>query len=242
MSMLISSPRVLTRSEQLPSSPISTQESYDVELVNDTGANECLVCHLIPRNPMQVSCCGKRFCRACITRVLSENNACPHCLARKDTIQVFEDEGQRQAILELKVYCLNKEQGCDWTGELSHLDVHLSSDPTEGSREGCLYFEHTCIQCIHCFEHRPRYHMRSCPLQQYICPHCKNYSATYRDVNRHHLSKCQMFPVSCPFCKEIVVHGSFRLHKTECLMRPLHGEDLLCILLFIQYAVLIILL
>ena len=87
------------------------KEDYDVDLVNDTGAYDSLVCHLIPRDldPMQVSSFVKRFCRECITRVLSEMIACPSCQAKGDTVNVFEDEGQRQAVLELKVYCPNKK-------------------------------------------------------------------------------------------------------------------------------------
>ena len=117
------------------------KEDYDVDLVNDTGAYDCLVCHLIPRDldPTQVSSFVKRFCRECVTRVLSEMNACPSCQAKGDTVNVFEDEGQRQAVLELKVYCPNKKQGCDWTCELRHLDTHLNSDPIKDSHEGCQW-------------------------------------------------------------------------------------------------------
>ena len=144
------------------------KEDYDVDLVNDTGAYDCLVCHLIPRDldPTQVGSFVKRFCRECITRVLSEMNACPSCQANGDTVNVFEDECQRQAILELKVYCPNKKQGCGWTGELRHLDTHLNSDPIKDSREGCQYLE---LTCIHCSEHLLRHHMRSCSLRLYAC-------------------------------------------------------------------------
>ena len=201
----------------------AAQEGYDVEVVNDTGAYDCLVCHLIPRDPMQVSCCGKRFCRTCITRVLSDKNVCPHCLAKGDTFQVFEDEGQRQATLELMIYCPNKKQGCSWSGELCHRDTHLNSDLAKDSSEGCQYLE---LKCIHCSKHLPRHHMHSCPHQQYTCLHCKHYSASYRDVNSHHVAKCELFPVSCPFCGRRKSRKDFDVHKTNCLQRrPLQGMD-----------------
>ena len=198
----------------------AAQEGYDIEVVNDTGAYDCLVCHLIPRDPMQASCCGKRFCRTCITRVLSDKKACPHCQAKGDSIQMFEDQGQRQAILELKVYCPNKKQGCGWTGEVCHLNIHLNSDPARDTHEGCWYLE---LPCIHCFEHLPRHHMRSCPLQQYACVYC-NYTASYRVVNTLHILECTLFPVTCSFCGRKMARKDFQMHKTECLLRkPLQG-------------------
>ena len=192
--------------------------------MNDTGAYDCLVCHLIPRDldPTQVSSFVKRFCRECITRVLSEMNACPSCQAKGDTVNVFEDEGQRQAVLELKVYCPNKKQGCGWTGELRHLDTHLNSDPIKDSHEGCQYLE---LTCIHCSEHLPRHHMRSCSLQQYACFFC-NHTTSYRDLNSHHLVECEMFPVSCPFCDRKMARKDFNIHKTKCLQRkPSQGME-----------------
>ena len=201
----------------------SAQEGYDVQVVNDTGAYDCLICHLIPRYPMQVSCCGKRFCRSCITRVLSDKNVCPHCLANGDTFQVFEDEGQRQATLELKVYCPNKKQGCGWTGELCHRDTHLKSKLNEGSEsKGCQY---TVLTCGSCTEHYPRHlrrqHIRSCQLQPYTCPYCKHRINCYRNLTGCHVSECEMFLVSCPSCDVKVPRMDLHLHKTECLQRKL---------------------
>ena len=192
----------------------ATLDGYDVEVVNDTGAYNCQICFLIPRDPMQVSCCGKRFCRACITRVLSEKNACPHCQAKGDINKVFEDQGQRQAIMELKVYCPNRKQGCGWTGELCHLNSHVNSDSTKGSHEGCQYLE---LPCIHCSKWYPRHHMRSCPLQRYTCPFCKRYSASYRDVNSRHVLNCEMILVSCSICGRKVARKNLNLHRTLCL-------------------------
>ena len=201
----------------------AAQEGYDVEVVNDTGAYDCLICHLIPRYPMQVSCCGKRFCRTCITRVLSDKNVCPHCQAKGDTIQVFDDEGHRQTIIELKVYCPNKKQGCSWIGELYYLDTHLNSKPKEGSEsKGCQY---TMLTCDCCTEQYPRplrrQHIRSCQLQPYTCPYCKHRITCYRNLTGRHVSECEMFLVSCPSCDVKVPRMDLHLHKTECLQRKL---------------------
>ena len=201
----------------------AAQEGYDVEVVNDTGAYDCLICHLIPRYPMQVSCCGMRFCRTCITRVLSDKNVCPHCQAKGDTIQVFDDEGHRHTVMELKVYCPNKKQGCSWIGELYYLDTHLNSKPKEGSEsKGCQY---TVLTCDCCTEHYPRHlrreHIHRCQLQPYTCPYCKRRITSYRNLTGRHVSECEMFLVSCPSCDVKMPRMDLHLHKTECLQRKL---------------------
>ena len=203
--------------QQADSKQPAAQEGYDVEVVNDTGAYDCRICFLIPRDPMQVSCCGKRFCRACIKRVLSEKNACPHCQTKGDIIKVFEDQGQRQAIMELKIYCPNRKQGCGWTGELCHLNSHVNCDSARDSREGCQYLE---LPCVHCSKWYPRHHMRSCPLQQYTCPYCKHYYASYSDVNSYHVLECDMILVSCSICGRKVARKNLHLHRTLCV----HGK------------------
>ena len=54
---------------------------------------------------------------------------------------MLEKELQR-AILELKVYCSHKEEGCEWIGQLREFDRHISAEP-DGK---CLFVE---VKCIH---------------------------------------------------------------------------------------------
>ena len=169
---------------------------------------------------MQISCCGKIFCRACIKRVLSKNKAaCPHCQDDGVTKQVWEDDGHRQTILKLKVYCPNKKQGCDWTGEIFHLDNHVNAKPVEGTESnGCQHLE---LTCIHCSDYHPRHHMHTCPLQRYTCPYCNHYSASYEELTGRHVSECDKFLIPCPLCDRKVVRRNLNLHKTKCLGRKL---------------------
>ena len=219
-------PSLQVQQQQKPtdSKQLAAQDVYDVQVVNDTGAYDCLICQLIPRDPMQVSCCGKRFCRTCITRVLSDRNVCPHCQAKGDTIQAFEDQGQRQTILEVKIYCPSKKKGCSWIGELYHLDTHLNSNPVEGSEgKGCLYAELTCVYCTERYPRHLRYkHIRRCQLQPYTCPYCKHRITCYRYLTDRHVTECEM---SCPFCDEKVPRIHLHLHKTECLQRK-HSQGI----------------
>ena len=40
---------------------------------------ECPICLHILRDPYQVTCCGKSFCRLCIDRVKGDLKPCPCC-------------------------------------------------------------------------------------------------------------------------------------------------------------------
>ena len=86
------------------------------------------------RDPTQVDCCGRRFCQSCIETVVAGAKPCPACKCKPGEYDIFEDKGQKQAILEVKVHCLNRKAGCDWKGELCQLDNHLNLDPEKGRK------------------------------------------------------------------------------------------------------------
>ena len=204
--MPLSTPQMPLSSPQMPMSPpqmplpSATPGGHDVQVVPNTQpvydphVHDCLVCHLVLRDPIQVGCCGKRFCESCITPIKAERNVCPHCQAKGDAFQWFRDEAQRQTIMELKIYCSNQKQGCDWSGELCHLTNHLNSDPSKNSDSQRCQFS-----------------------SSYSCPYCSFYSASYRDYTVHHKPECEMFPVSCPSCGVEVPRKNLHLHRTECV-------------------------
>uniref|UniRef100_A0A1X7VUF0 Uncharacterized protein n=1 Tax=Amphimedon queenslandica TaxID=400682 RepID=A0A1X7VUF0_AMPQE len=58
----------------------------------------------------------------------------------------FQDNACKREILGLSVYCDHKDLGCDWTGELRHLEVSSEYCPF------CFviaYKHHYYYQCIH---------------------------------------------------------------------------------------------
>ena len=194
----VSSPQMPLSPPQM-SLPSATPGGHDVQVVPntrpvyDSHTHDCLVCHLVLRGPIQVGCCGKRFCESCIAPIKAERNVCPHCQSEGDAFQWFRDEAQRQTLMELKIYCSNQKQGCDWSGELCHLTNHLNSDPSKNSDS------------------------QRCQFSPYSCPYCSFYSASYRDYTVHHKPECEMFPVSCPSCGVEVPQKNLHLHKTECV-------------------------
>ena len=79
---------------------------------------ECPICLLVMREPHIVSCCGKKFCKACMDKIPEKK--CPICAQPFTSMQ--EKELERQ-ILDLKVKCCT--ENCDWVGELRDISSHL---------------------------------------------------------------------------------------------------------------------
>ena len=143
-------------------------EGFDAEFVKPPSTAwqvKCLVCHLVLRDPYQVNCCGKRFCRPCIQRIRNTEKPCPQCY---QSFQSFEDKSFKQELLKLgDVYCANRYAGCEWTGELNQLELHLNSNPAQGNKNiGCGFVE---VECVHCEKMFERQHLDDHPFDS--CPH-----------------------------------------------------------------------
>ena len=101
----------------------------------------CAVCLLPFRDPHLVSCCGAKYCEPCICRVKAADQPCPLC--KQDFESMLDKECQRQ-VLNLQVVC--KKNGCQWVGELRHLEQH--------QREECGW---AVVECSYqCGAHLPR--------------------------------------------------------------------------------------
>ena len=159
---------------------------------------KCPICLLVLREPYQVVCCGKSFCRSCIQRYKALNNPCPHCNEKNFTN--YPNKGLQQSLYQLKIRCTHKKEGCRWTGELGILDSHLNLDSQPANQlEGCVL---VTVKCTHCSESYQRRHINhhqseECPKRPFTCEHCKDYVSTYEDVTTNHWSVCGCYPVPC---------------------------------------------
>ena len=120
---------------------------FDCEFVEDVPSAfqcHCPICLLVLREPYHVTCCGKSFCKECIQRIVGTNKPCPTC--SEPGIELIRNKGLQQALCQLKVFCSNKESGCDWQGELGQLDQHLNLNPEKDKLSvGCAYTEVKCL-------------------------------------------------------------------------------------------------
>ena len=104
----------------------------------------CSICFLPFRDPHLVSCCGAKFCEPCIERVKSAGQPCPLC--RKQEFISLLDRSLQRKVLEMKVCCSRKKDGCQWVGELRHLVPH--------EKEECGW---AVVECSYqCGAHLPR--------------------------------------------------------------------------------------
>ncbi len=176
---------------------------FDCEFLEpppDVLQTECPVCLQIIREPHQVTCCGNKFCEACILKIKDQNKHCPTCNATNTNI--FPDKGLKRKLYCLKVRCGHHKNGCEWTGELGQLDEHLNTDPQrEKQLDGCLFVKLVCI--YDCGELMPRQYVQShqilyCTKRPFSCEHCHNHESTFNDVVNNHWPVCGSFPVPCP--------------------------------------------
>ena len=176
---------------------------FDCEFVKPPPSefvqSECPVCLQIIREPHQVTCCGKKFCKACIDHNIAIQKPCPAC---NEKFSSFADKSSKQSLYSLKVRCGHQKDGCEWTGELRQLDEHLNTDPLpEKQLDGCQFVEVDCI--YNCGNHQQRryiqnHQIKDCPKRPFGCEHCHDYKSTYDDVTSNHWPVCGSFPVPCP--------------------------------------------
>ena len=160
----------------------------------------CPICLLILREPFQVTCCGKSFCRTCIQRIRAEYKPCPTC--NQDNFNSFQNKGLQQPLYGFQVFCSNKESGCDWQGELRKLDKHLNSNPDKDNLSvGCIFVGN--VQCTFCNVSYQRSKIEchqdsQCAQRPFTCSMCQEFKSTYDDVITNHAPVCKWRPVECP--------------------------------------------
>ena len=133
----------------------SPSRGYLVEFVKkppEEIETDCLICFHVIFEPKLALCCGHSFCTTCISSIEEEGKPCPLCGKQ---IHLADDLRLKRTLNGYTVYCPNKDEGCEWTGELGQLETHLnrqeSGATAEDSMKGCQF---QVIQCGLCQSHR----------------------------------------------------------------------------------------
>lgn len=163
---------------------------------------ECPICANILDSPMLMSCCGKRLCGACVTKIrtsmLATANRCPYC-SKEFTTMV--DKGIQRLVNEVKVYCPNRNLGCTWIGDFSkkaaHIDVSNSilGDNCQYQTVPCRIAGCNVTLCRHSLD---EHEVNECEFRPYSCHYCEKYNSTFGDVTNNHFKLCDKLPVECP--------------------------------------------
>ena len=159
----------------------------------------CPICLLVLREPHQVTCCGKSYCRSCIEQVELLKNPCPTCNEQK--FSFFADKRLKQVLYTFRVRCSHEKQGCQWTGELGELDKHLNVSPKLHEQlVGCQFTEVECLHCCDPFQRRcvTAHQIEECIRRPFSCDYCGSYEADFEDVATKHWPVCGSYPVLCP--------------------------------------------
>ena len=182
---------------------VENRGGFDCEFVERPPEHllqsECPVCLLIIRDPYQVTCCGYSFCRSCIERIKDDNKPCPTC--NVNGLSDYPNKGLKRSLYALQVQCSHQKGGCEWTGELGQLDVHLNNDPPpEKQLDGCQFAE---IDCLYCEDIQQRQYIQghqneNCMKRPFSCEYCHDYESNFDDVIRNHWPECGFHPVRCP--------------------------------------------
>ena len=174
---------------------------------------ECSICLHVLRDPHMVDCCGYRFCRRCIDRVLYEFKTCPLCNHKQP--RTIADKQLSRTLRQKRVKCTHKEEGCKWTGELAALDEHLALSKRV---EGCFF---KSLLCAHCnIPYRKSLiedHESKCLKKTVVCEYCKVFQCLRHELSQHWES-CGHYPIVCPRgCGAKVTRlGLYRHFEASC--------------------------
>ena len=172
---------------------LSKHVGYEYEFVDQVPEDYfCKLCKHVAREPNLVTCCSEILCKACVDMIVQDKKLCPSCQETELT-SVKHVKYQRN-ILALEVRCSMKDGGCEWTGQLQHLDAHL--DVATGD---CEYVDVECPKkCVQKVQKRnvDTHLANECPNRDYRCLHC-NFANKYHVVSTH-FDVCPYYPLACP--------------------------------------------
>ena len=189
----------------------------------DPPADEfnCPICLGILQEPYLTACCGNHFCEACIEKVKEGEkegaNKCPLC--QETPLNGMINKSLRRKLNELKVYCIHKETGCKWVGDLGKLEQHLAIGEIKGE---CQFVVVTCTVSDLCKVQTPRRsftnHVNNvCNHRQFRCRYC-GHQHTYIAIITKHYDQCPKYPLNCPnnCSKQTYPRGQLDTHLALC--------------------------
>ena len=193
----------------------TNQGRHSFILVEEAQLSEfaCPKCSLLLKDPYQVTCCGLIMCKTCLhqLRVSEHDFLCPSCNSSLNK-NYFKDTNTEKKILELKVYCQYRENGCKWIGKVREVEAHTWA---------C---DHQLVQCPNgcneiVYPHTLQEHVQeTCPQRYVQCPHCSLTDKHRIITGSSHLDVCPELPIPChnKECKEIIIRKEMHTHSEEC--------------------------
>jgi len=198
----------------MASNTLPERGGYDYDPVEETPGMDsllCTICRLLSREPYLSECCGYTFCKSCLDFARDSNPSmtCPVC--RHQHFITFRNKQVERAVKSVRVFCTNKDRGCEWQGEMSDINRHINN--------ACQYEEERCSNNCGMVLRRlvlNRHVTKECQCRIVRCQYCQ-VSDEYQIIEGSHKDKCQKFPVPCPnMCGSFPVRDNVDKHITMC--------------------------
>ena len=137
---------------------------------------------------------------------------CPMC--RSEDFSTVANKQNERVIKSLRVFCTNKDKGCDWQGEINDITGHLRSS------DGCSFEEVKCFNDCGLLlqrQHLPNHVDNECPCREVHCQYCCTVGR-HQFIEGKHIKQCPKFPLSCPNNCRIknIFREDMKAHKTTC--------------------------
>ena len=183
---------------------------YDFVKGDPPDEYTCLICTFIAQVPYQVNCCGRIFCKECLDKLSKrdEETRCPQC--RRFNFKTFKDIRAERSILNLEIYCSNKNKGCQWEGKIRDTKNHICQYQVVPCTNQCGESIERCLLETHL--------KNLCHLREHICPHCEKKGFYAIISSNSHLQECPGLPVICPNegCQKEIPKRDLASHCEVC--------------------------
>ena len=176
----------------------------------------CNICHHPSKSPCLSLCCGNVFCKSCLDganqSTVSLNN-CPLC--RDEEFNTIPHKQADRAVRSLHIFCVNKEKGCEWQGEINNINNHLEN------KDGCQYEDVQCSNdsCGKMLQRRLLGHheQNECLHRKVYCEYCSDVGA-HTFITGEHIDLCPKFPMQCSNsnCTTVVFRKDVDEHRKTC--------------------------
>ena len=103
-------------------------------------SHQCSQCLNLLIRPIQMTC-GHRIDKKCFdsymkTAAQEKERCCPKCGEEIEEV-AYKDNSALREILRLQVYCVNRDLGCPWNGQIHQLEEHMPGCRAAGGVQPC---------------------------------------------------------------------------------------------------------
>ena len=182
----------------------------------------CKICGFPCRDAYMTLCCGHGFCQSCLEQHKRARNIsyiCPMCRTGEPDFKTVQYKALDREIKELRMYCTNKQKGCEWQGELNNFNTHLSD---------CQFEEVKCSN--KCGKMIQRQYLTNhveteCPCRKVNYQYCHD-TGEHQLIESQHKEECPKLPLACPNKCEVisVPRENMEAHRKECPLEMIQCE------------------